>query len=307
MSASTSGPGRSAAAVGPPRRLAGLGRRDGRAASPPAAPRSVSAWRRPEAEEPVVAGLADAVGAELRPALEVVRAAARRGPRRTTGSRTSRGRAPARAAPTAVDRRPRPERRDVDERVRVEDLGQQLDAVDDPRAGPAEVGRAVEREDLAAPDGGQVLVAGRPSASAPTRRRVSARWKPHGISRSISGSTSATASQVVWTRRLAVRAEQLPAAGPPDLLGHPVAGRERRVEPLEADDARRPAARLAPGLDLLLDRAEPLAQALDEVDRVVLRLGHRADRRDRVEDPLDRGRLERDDRDVGVDRAGRPR
>ena len=33
-----------------------------------------------------------------------------------------------------VDRRPRPERRDVDERVGVEDLGQQLDAVDDPRA-----------------------------------------------------------------------------------------------------------------------------------------------------------------------------
>ena len=40
-----------------------------------------------------------------------------------------------------------------DERVGVEDLGQHLDAVDDPRAGPAEVGRAVEREDLPAPDG----------------------------------------------------------------------------------------------------------------------------------------------------------
>ena len=55
---------------------------------------------------------------------------------RTTGNRTSRETALARVA-LRPDRRPRAERRDVDEGVGVEDLGQQLDAVDDarPRAG----------------------------------------------------------------------------------------------------------------------------------------------------------------------------
>ena len=62
--------------------------------------------------------------------------------------------------------------------------------------------------------------------------------------------------------------------------------------------------RVAPRLDLRLDRAEPLAQRLDEVDRRVLGLGHGADRADRVEDALDRGRLEGHDGDVGVDRPG---
>ena len=105
-------------------------------------------------------------------------------------------------------------------------------------------------------------------------------------------------------RRLPVGTEQLPATGAPDLLGHPVAGRERRIEPLETDDARRPSAGVAPGLDLLLDGTEPLAQRLHEVDRGVLGLGHRADRGDRVEDALDGGGLERDHRDVCVDGAG---
>ena len=87
------------------------------------------------------------------------------------------------------------------------------------------------------------------------------------MSRSISGSTSATASQVVSLRALAVGAEDVPAAGPPDLLGHPVAGRERRIEPLEA---RRPGSaadrRRVARADRRLDGAEPLAQRLDEVD-----------------------------------------
>ena len=60
---------------------------------------------------------------------------------------------------------------------------------------------------------------------------------------------------------------------------------------------------VAPRGDPLLDGAEPLAQGFDHVDRGVLDLGHRPDRRDRVEDALDRGRLERHDRDVGVDPA----
>ena len=135
-----------------------------------------------EAQEAVVAGLADAVRAELRPALEIVRATARRAGSRTTGSRRSRGTAsgggPAPAAGRGRDVTARPAsttgRSDVDERVRVEDLGQQLDAVDDPRSGPAEVGRAVEREDLAAADGGQLAVAVRAGRPRPFGLTVSA-------------------------------------------------------------------------------------------------------------------------------------
>ena len=81
-------------------------------------------------------------------------------------------------------------------------------------------------------------------------------------------------------------------------------GREGRVHPFERDDARRVAARLAPRLHLLADGAQPPAERLDQRERRVLRFRHRADGGDRVEDPLDRVRLEGDDRDVRIDGAG---
>ena len=160
----------------------------------------------------------------------------------------------------------------------------------------------------AAADRRQVVDTRPAAASAPSPRRSPARWKPHGIRRSISGSTSATASQVVWRDRSPVRAQEVPAARPADLLRHPVADRERRIEPLEADDPRGAAGRASRRSATFCSTAPRRSRsALDDIDRGVLDLGHRADRRDRVEDPLDRGGLERDDRDVGVDRAGRPR
>ena len=67
-------------------------------------------------------------------------------------------------------------------------------------------------------------------------------------------------------RPLAVLAQDVPAARAPHLLGHPVAGGERRIEPLEADDAGRRPAALAPLGDGRLDGAQALAQRLDEVD-----------------------------------------
>ena len=85
------------------------------------------------------------------------------------------------ASQPTPDRRPATRRRDVDEPFGIEDLGQQLDAVDDPRSGPAEVGRPVEREDRPAASGGagRRSTAGRPSE--PIRGRSPRRWKPHGI------------------------------------------------------------------------------------------------------------------------------
>ena len=103
-------------------------------------------------------------------------------------------------------------------------------------------------------------------------------------------------------RLVALRAKHVPATRTPDLLGHPMADRERRVQPLDPDDPRPNVTGLAPGGHDRLHRTQPRAQNLDQIERVVLHLRHRADRRDRVQDPLDRGRLERDDADGGVDR-----
>ena len=69
----------------------------------------------------------------------------------------------------ASDRRPAAGRGDVDERLGVDDLGQELDAVDDPRPRPAEVGRAVDREHRAAADGRQLGRTSPGAGSAPTR------------------------------------------------------------------------------------------------------------------------------------------
>ena len=74
------------------------------------------------------------------------------------------------------------------------------------------------------------------------------------------------------------RAQQVPAAGAPNLLGHPVAGRERRIEPLEDDHATRRDAGQPALQHPVLDGREPLAQHLDQADRLVLRLRDRARR-----------------------------
>ena len=73
-------------------------------------------------------------------------------------------------------------------------------------------------------------------------------------------------------------AEDLPAAGPPDLLGHPEARGRERVEPVERHDPRGVVALVPALLDDLLDVREPLAQDLDEPDRLVLGVGHGARR-----------------------------
>src|SRR6266566_8500244 len=81
-------------------------------------------------------------------------------------------------------------------------------------------------------------------------------------------------------RCLAVLAEEVPAAGAPDLLGNPVADRERWIEPLDTDDARRLMAVLAALVNTRLDHAEARAKALDEIDGRIFGVGDRADGRD---------------------------
>ena len=119
------------AAAGGPARGAPAGSATAAARRP--RPRSVSAWRSRNRRNP------------LSPALPTQSGQSCAQPSRSSGPRHD----VRRPAPQAIerraerhrlasllrpDRRPRPERRDVDEAVGVEDLGQQLDAVDDARA-----------------------------------------------------------------------------------------------------------------------------------------------------------------------------
>ena len=129
-----------------------------------------------------VPGLAEAGRAQLRPALEVVGAARRPAACRTTGSRTSRGTATRRGRRHAsADAGPRVRRRHAVEGGRVEQLGQQLDAVHDPRSGPAEVGAAVDGRHVARADRGSSVPARSAAACRATPRR-----RPRGDSRTAS-------------------------------------------------------------------------------------------------------------------------
>ena len=124
------------------------------------------------------------------------------------------------------------------------------------------------------------------------------------MSTSSSGSTSRTAAQVVWTDRSPSRPRrsQPPARRICSGTQWPTAnGGSSHSRPTTRTGGWPRSRRSA---TVRLERAEPLPEVGDDVDRSVLRVGHRPDGRDRVEDPLDRGRLERDDADVGVDRPG---
>ena len=171
------------------------------------------------------------------------------------------------AASALVDARPGVGRRHAVERGRVEELGQDLDAVDDPRAGPREQARRRRPRTRARRGRRAGPPSRRAAASAPTRRSCRRGRTPQGIRTMTSGSTSPSASQVVSTDCAALVAQQLPAAGEAHLLGDPVADGERRVEPL---DARRPAAARTRGPAARrrsrLDRLEPLPEPLDHVD-----------------------------------------
>ena len=151
------------------------------------------------------------------------------------------GRAERQASARAAEstRRPGVGRRHAVERGRVEQLGEQLDAVDDPRPGPRELAPSRRpRTPAASRTARRSAQPVGPRRAAPTRRRVGeavAAGHQHDdlgvdLGHRVPGRLDGPA---------ALLAEQLPATRPAHLLGHPVAGRERRVEPLEADDARR--------------------------------------------------------------------
>jgi hypothetical protein len=107
---------------------------------------------------------------------------------------------------------------------------------------------------------------------------------------------------VVTRGRRALAAQQIPAARAANLLRNPATtGGEWRSP--SNDDALGPTPLISAGQSCCSRLAEILAQGLDQLDGVVLRLGHSPDRRDRVEYALEADRVERDDRrrDLGAD------
>ena len=125
------------------------------------------------------------------------------------------------------------------------------------------------------------------------------------MSSNCSGSTSPDGVPGRFDRALPIATEELPATGAPDLLGHPMAVRRTAGR---ATRGRRRAGGLAPLAPLgdALSRRSPSrsrrlstrstaassASAIAPTVEIVLRM------------PSIERRLERDDRDVGVDRAG---
>ena len=142
-----------------------------------------------------------------------------------------------------------------------------------------------------------------PAAPAAATGPVSAgRVSPTGAKMSISGSTSRIASQLVGgagsTSR--PRRSQPPERRTCSGTQRPLASKGGR-----GPGGRRRAWRRRPWSwrtsDLLLDLAPALSQLLHQLDRIVLGLGHGADRGDRVEDALDARRVQ----DTTIWRASR--
>ncbi len=170
--------------------------------------------------------------------------------------------------------------------------------------GPREVGRAVDGEDLAAPDGLELAPERRPRRPLPlgdglarggtrTASGRASRDRPRAPRPTSSGSKPRPPGRGGPSRRPAG-----PARGP---SGRPrTAGRATRVRrpgPAAWPRSRRLARRVSSF------RSRSRRSATTSIGRV-LGIGHRADGRDRVEDPLDRRRLERDHGHVGIDRPG---
>ncbi len=188
------------------------------------------------------------------------------------------------------------------EAARVEQLGQQRDAFDDARPGPREVRCGVEREDIAAAHRAQVVEEvglGRRRPLDGGSRRCRSRTASASAGRGRRRGRAPTSS-----RPTARRPGRAAPSRPPDEPARAPSGRQQRVA--RAIRGRRRVAAHAgqPALeDAVLDRAQPLAQQLEQPDRLVLGVGHRADRGNRVEDALDRARLETDQRCVRADLA----
>ena len=149
----------------------------------------------------------------------------------------------------------------------VQDVREQLQAVDQPRAGAREVGRGVDRHDSPAPSAASSLGVRRAPrrARAARRSRTASRPRPPARPR--------RALPGDHLRGLARQAEHVLAAGELDQLRRPVAGDVDRVEPLE----RAPRAGAAAPRTASFTRSMRAATSRDQLD--ALRRAGRSPRR----------------------------
>ena len=119
--------------------------------------------------------------------------------------------------------------------VRRDRVGEDLEAVDEPRPRAAEVGVAVRHVDAAGADRRQRVEAGLPRQD----RQIAARPRHVEAAAGDQQDLGIGGADVVPGDRARARAgdaEQRLAAGERDQLGRPVAGAERRIDPFEHGD-----------------------------------------------------------------------
>ena len=177
--------------------------------------------------------------------------------------------------------------------VGMQRVGERLQAVDQPRARPAEVGGGVERDDLLGAQRAQA-VAELLGLGQRARAVVAARDADDDLGL---GGLQELPLQLLGV--LAGEAEQVGPAGHVDQLRRPVAGDEDRVEPLDRDHA-------APARALERDPHAVDAGALagDEVQRGVARVGRLGERPDVAHRLAERLGVQRDDVGAGVELLG---
>ncbi len=167
--------------------------------------------------------------------------------------------------------------------LRVQDVGQKLESVHDPRTGPREVGGRVNRDDLARPEPGELVVV---HLGLPIRQvGVIAAW--HHDHHVRLGQAHLVPGPLL--RMLTRRAEDILASGVLDQLRRPMAGRKRRVKPFEGGDPRprRPAGRDPHTVDAPGGRPH-------EIDRRVFGAGDPGQTGGVAQNLPDRLRIERD-------------
>ncbi len=209
-------------------------------------------------------------------------------PAEECSSRTVRGTRPASRRAGAVQVQPgEPLRGRLGHQARVQQVGQQLDAVHQPRAGAREVGRGVHGRDASA-QGGQPLGLLEGLLRGPLGAVAAGHRHHHRRGRGLQLGPSDGA------RLLAGQAQHVDAAGHLDHLRHPVAAREHRVQPLQ----RRHRHRLGRGHGVL-HVVQPLGGHLHQLLALVGHAGGLGQARHVGQHLADRGGVQRDHRGLG--------
>ena len=183
--------------------------------------------------------------------------------------------------------------RRVREPVRVQDVGEQLEALDQARAGAGEVAGGVDRDDAAGAERRQLLGV-RLGLLERALGVVAARHHDHDLR--LRGPHLVPRSLL---RVLAGPAEHVEPARVLDQLRRPVAGDEHRVEPLERSDRHR-----LGGAHREPHAVDPRRRVAHQIDAGVLGVGRLRERSHVAQHLAERVRVERDHLGLGIEPLG---